>query len=102
MSKIVFLGNQAGLVMDAEKAGKQAHSGDANSPYNYVVICTCGMNVGPLGRFSPNKDGLRTPLCACGRVIIIDRNGQIAGEKLLTKKELAKLATGQSLERKIA
>ena len=89
MSSVVYVGSQAGLI--AMPGQEKTKGGDQNSPFDYVVICTCGQNVGPLGRFVPNKDGLRTPFCVCDRMIVLDRNGQVLMEKVLSKAEIDKL-----------
>lgn len=59
--------------------------GDVNDPNNFALYCHCGFAMGLLGQFTPNKDGVRTVLCArddhhtsSGRVILtVTKSGQI-------------------------
>lgn len=79
MARIVYVGSRAGL---RPKGRTGPGGGDMNSPFDYLVFCHCdGENetlLGPLGRFQPNADGLRTPYCPlCEHAILIGRDGQI-------------------------
>lgn len=72
MSKLVYAGNRAGMQKDGTRGG------DANSPFDYELHCSCETLLGPLGRFTQNADGLRTALCpTCKHVTIIDKRGGI-------------------------
>lgn len=69
MSHLRFDGAGAGL-------GKQL-GGNANSHYDYTLICTCKTELGVLGLFTPNKAGERSAFCPrCEHVTIVDKNGQ--------------------------
>jgi hypothetical protein len=80
MSKVVYEGSVAGLHQHGKKQGA---GGDAGSPFDYTVYCTCERegkptHLGPLGRFSLNADGVRSVLCnVCQHVTIIDKAGQV-------------------------
>jgi len=72
MSKLDFKGEGAGL-------GKELRNGDRSNPFNYVITCGCGTELGPLGRFRANGEGVRTPYCpVCRHVTIVKADGQIA------------------------
>lgn len=73
MSKLVYVGNNAGLQTKSEMK-----AGDMNSLADYVLTCVCGTLLGPVARFMPNADGFRTPWCpTCSHCTLIDKNGQI-------------------------
>jgi len=83
--QLVFEGQVAGT--KASLTGKR-HGGDANSPFDYTLYCSClvaegerkghATCLGPLGRFIPNESGSRTAYCPdCGHVTIIDKEGQL-------------------------
>lgn len=70
MSQLRFDGQGAGL--------GQQKGGNANSPYDYTVVCGCKTELGVLGAFSPNAAGARSVLCpVCAHVTVMDRVGQI-------------------------
>lgn len=73
MSKLVYVGNKAGLLTaGTDKAG------DMNSPADYVLSCGCGVELGPLVRFSPNAEGHRSCFCPrCKHVTIVKKDGAI-------------------------
>lgn len=90
MSKIQFMGQMAGLARPED--AKKKWSGDANSVFDYVVICKCDALIGPLGRFMPNPAGQRTPCCPiCKHVTIIEKDGTISNVILLTQEALDKI-----------
>lgn len=78
MSKVVYEGSGSGLGRAVRGAG-----GDTASPFDYMVYCSCEREgkatlLGPLGRFTPNADGVRSALCAvCSHVTVIDRHAQV-------------------------
>lgn len=73
MSKIAYVGSSAGLTY-----GQEVKTGDMNSPFDYLLFCSCEILLGPLGRFTPNADGLRTAYCMrCSRCTVIDKGGQV-------------------------
>lgn len=80
MSKIVYEGHGAGL-KDERKTG----GGDTASPFDYTLYCACEREgkptqLGPLGRFTQNAEGIRSALChVCNHVTIINKNGKVAG-----------------------
>lgn len=85
MSKIVYVGFSAGLTV-----GSEVKAGNMNSPFDYVVYCSCEALLGPLGRFTANKDGIRTPWCPqCSHCTAIGKDGQI---KAVFKVDLSKKA----------
>ena len=44
--------------------GYRSESGDRNEPANYMLFCgSCHHELGPLGRFMANKDGIRSAFC---------------------------------------
>lgn len=49
MAQLRFDGIGAGL-------GKRSESGDRNDPANYMVMCSCGVELGPLVRFRAVQD----------------------------------------------
>lgn len=81
MSKVVYEGSVAGLRQHGQKQGQ---GGDAGSPFDYTVYCTCERDgkpthLGPLGRFTLNPQSkLRSVHChVCNHVTIIDVHGQV-------------------------
>ena len=72
MSSLRFDGKGAGL-------GFASASGDRNSPFDYVLVCKCGVDLGPLGRFLPNADEVRTAECLLCACVTIVKGTQIAG-----------------------
>lgn len=73
MSKLVYVGNQAGL-----KTAGESKAGDMNNPADYVLQCACGIELGPLVRFIPNQDGHRSCYCPqCRHATIIAKGGKI-------------------------
>lgn len=67
MARIEFHGDGAGL-------GFQTKSGDRNELTNYVLFCSCGLELGPLSRFRPNDVGIATVGCerhGCARVLFV-------------------------------
>ena len=95
MSKLVFTGNIAKLKLGIDKRiGNVAltldphNTGNQNSEYDYTLFCQCTVELGPLGRFRPNADGIRTVLCPeCDSMTIITKNGQIAKVVKIKKLE---------------
>ena len=79
MSKVVYEGHNAGL----RSHGMKGVGGNAASPFDYTVYCTCERegkptHLGPLGRFTPNQEGLRSVLChVCNHVTVIDEHAQV-------------------------
>lgn len=72
MSHLRFDGEGAGL-------GRQERTGDHNNPANYTLICTCKKELGPLGRFLPNKDGHRSAYClVCKHITIVSKDGGVS------------------------
>lgn len=70
MSRLRFDGQGAGL-------NKQL-GGNANSPTDYTLICKCEATLGPLAKFMPNKDGIRTALCPkCEHITTVDKDNAI-------------------------
>ncbi len=80
MSKVVYEGSVAGLHSHGKKQGV---GGNASSPFDYTVYCTCehegkSTHLGPLGRFTQNADGDRSVHChRCNHITVIDKNGQV-------------------------
>lgn len=78
MSKLRFDGAGAGL-------GKRL-GGDANSPADYMLICSCEVELGPLARFLENGEGFRSAWCTrCDHVTIV-RGTQVL--RVIPLKEL--------------
>lgn len=81
MSKIVYEGSVAGLKVTS--GGARASGGDASSPFDYMLYCTCETEgkptlLGPLGRYTQNAKGVRTALCpVCNHVTVISKEGQV-------------------------
>jgi hypothetical protein len=60
--------------------------GDANSAADYMLVCSCEVDLGPLARFLPNAEGFRTAWCRrCDHVTIV-RGTQVL--KVMTLAEL--------------
>lgn len=86
VSTLRFDGLGAGL-------GKRSTSGDRNDPVNYVLLCSCELELGPLARFLPNKDGYRTALCPrCDHVTIV-RGTQI--ERVVAASDIPAVAASR-------
>lgn len=72
MSRIVYVGNRAGLSKDGTRGG------DTSSPFDYELHCKCDAVLGPLGRFFPNASGDRSAMCPrCAHATIVGKDGQI-------------------------
>lgn len=80
MSKVDFKGQSAGL------AG-EARGGDANSAFDYVVTCGCGVNLGVLGAFSKNAEGRRTIYCSRCKHVTVMKEAQV--ERYISVKDEA-------------
>lgn len=85
MSKVVFVGQVAGLLAPGEK---RRNGGDANEAANYELYCSCESKdakgktgptfLGPLARFQSNAEGARSAVCnVCHNVTAVDKQGQI-------------------------
>lgn len=83
MSRVVFIGNQAGTI-DAVVALLRAKqrgvtlSGDTNAVHNYVLMCGCDEGRTELGNvqgFLPNALGERSVACGkCSNVTLLDKH----------------------------
>jgi hypothetical protein len=72
MSHVRYDGEGAGL-------GRRERTGNAHDPANYTLICTCKKELGPLGRFLPNKDGHRTAYClVCKHITVVTKDGSVS------------------------
>jgi len=76
--------------------GFRSPSGDRNDPANYTLHCRCGLDLGPLARFTL-KDGIRRGRCPQCKHAAVIRGTQIVG--MMTPEEVTAFQLAQDQER---
>lgn len=80
MSKVVYVGNQAGLIAPGDKRGR---AGSMTNAADYELYCHCERDgkptfLGPLARFTANAEGFRWAACpVCKDVTILNKDAQV-------------------------
>lgn len=82
MTQVRFDGEGCGL-------GFRSLTGDRNDPVNYMLICSCEVDLGPLGKWNPTPEGVVTVHCErCDLISFVEINGTPKVLRVVAKQEV--------------